>query len=356
MFDLKKIFNKTKQQMTYKNAGVDIDAADDLIERIKPLAKKTLIPEIISDIGGFAALCNIPSDIKNPVLVSGTDGVGTKLELAFKTGIHNTIGIDLVAMCVNDIITTGARPLFFLDYFATSNINVNIAEQVISGIANGCTQAKCALIGGETAELPGMYKSGTYDLAGFAVGVVDRNKIINGNNCVENDIILGVASNFLHSNGYSLARLILDKYIIDNHVDSINANELYKLYLTPTLIYVDAIEMLKKYLPENSIKAICHITGGGIPGNLPRVLPDNISANINFSSYKRPEVFNWLAENGNVEEDEMRKTFNLGIGLCIILSREYASKAIDILQQSGNNSWILGCVFNSNSEERVIFN
>ncbi|HQP39541.1 MAG TPA: phosphoribosylformylglycinamidine cyclo-ligase, partial [Polyangiaceae bacterium] len=264
--------------ITYKDAGVDIDAGDELVERIKPLARRVRIPEVLDDIGGFAGMCAVPAGLDQPVLVSGTDGVGTKLEVAFATGVHDTVGIDLVAMCVNDVVTTGARPLFFLDYFATSKLDVDVAEAVIRGITEGCRQAGCALMGGETAELPGMYRPGTYDLAGFAVGVAERSLILDGKEARPGDVVIGVASSGLHSNGYSLARRVVREVAQDDYSREIETLgcTIGKALLTPTRIYAAAVRAVLDSVPHGAVRAFSHITGGGLPGNLPRVLPNGL--------------------------------------------------------------------------------
>jgi phosphoribosylformylglycinamidine cyclo-ligase len=347
--------------ITYKDAGVDIDAGDALVDRIKPLAARLRIPEVIDDVGGFAGLCGLPAGMRDPVLVSGTDGVGTKLEVAFATGIHDTIGIDLVAMCVNDVITTGARPLFFLDYFATSRLDIDVAEAVIKGIAEGCGQAGCALLGGETAELPGMYREGCYDLAGFAVGVVERAELINGRHTRQGDVVVGVASSGLHSNGYSLARRIA----IDAsggqwslHVEALGTT-LASAFLVPTRIYSRAVQALRGAVAGNALRALCHITGGGLPGNLPRVLPDGFGARLNLASFKRPALFQWLQDHGPVEDAEMRRTFNLGVGMCVIVEPAHAEVAIQALRDAGEQAWPLGIVVSPPAstpfEQRVLF-
>lgn len=330
--------------ITYRDAGVDIDAGEALVSRIARLAKPTRIPEVIADIGGFAGLCGLPSGMREPVLVSGTDGVGTKLKVAFATGVHNTIGIDLVAMCVNDIITCGARPLFFLDYFGTGKLDVDVGEAVIAGIAQGCKQAGCALLGGETAELPGMYADGEYDLAGFAVGVVERSAILDGKAARVGDVAIGVASSGLHSNGYSLARRILTDQKIELGAvfpgDSRTAGE---VLLQPTRIYARAVQSLIAAL-GTEVRSLCHITGGGLPGNLPRVLPDHLGVAIELGSFERPNVFRVLQERGPVEEDELLRTFNVGVGLVAFIAASAADRAIEVLEQAGERAWRLGAL------------
>jgi phosphoribosylformylglycinamidine cyclo-ligase len=345
--------------ITYRQAGVDIDAGDALVERIARLAKPTRIPEVLADVGGFAGLCAVPGGLREPVLVSGTDGVGTKLKLAFATGIHDTVGIDLVAMCVNDVVTVGARPLFFLDYFATGKLDVDVGEAVVRGIASGCTDAGCALLGGETAELPGMYADGEYDLAGFAVGVVERSRILDGTRAVAGDVVIGVASSGLHSNGFSLARrVLLEKlgHALDAELPELDA-PLGRALLTPTRIYARAVAALLAATPD-AVRGISHITGGGLPGNVPRVLPDGLGARLDLASFLRPAIFDLIQRGGPVEEDEMRRTFNLGVGLVVIVGREAADAAIAALRSAGETAWVLGELIATDEREhdkRVTF-
>ncbi len=325
--------------LSYHDAGVDIDAGDDLVERIKPLVRRTQRPECLGGIGGFGGLFELPTDrYEKPVLVSGTDGVGTKLKLAITLDCHDTIGIDLVAMCVNDILVVGAEPLYFLDYFATAALSPSQAESVISGIATGCELAGAALIGGETAEMPGMYQSGDYDLAGFCVGVVEKKDIIDGRDIRAGDQVIGLASTGLHSNGYSLARAIVDRS--NASLDTpIGTSTLGQTLLTPTRIYVRSILDLLKACP---VKGIAHITGGGLPGNIPRVLPDTLECHIDPNAWHRPEIFQWLQSEGQVADDEMWRTFNCGIGLIIIVSPENAAKAEALLEQCGETAFHIG--------------
>ena len=325
--------------LSYRDAGVDIDAGDDLVERIKPLVRRTQRPECLGGIGGFGGLFELPTDrYEKPVLVSGTDGVGTKLKLAITLDCHDTIGIDLVAMCVNDILVVGAEPLYFLDYFATAALSPSQAESVISGIATGCELAGAALIGGETAEMPGMYQSGDYDLAGFCVGVVEKKDIIDGRDIRAGDQVIGLASTGLHSNGYSLARAIVDRS--NASLDTpIGTSTLGQTLLTPTRIYVRSILDLLKTCP---VKGIAHITGGGLPGNIPRVLPDTLECHIDPNAWHRPEIFQWLQSEGQVADDEMWRTFNCGIGLIIIVSPENAAKAKALLDQCGETAFHIG--------------
>ncbi|MBK7579988.1 MAG: phosphoribosylformylglycinamidine cyclo-ligase [Myxococcales bacterium] len=328
--------------VTYRDAGVDIDAGDELVERIKPLARSTRISEVVDGVGGFAGLCALPADIEDPLLVSGTDGVGTKLKVAFATGKHDTIGIDLVAMCANDVLTTGARPLFFLDYFACGKLDVDVAERVISGIAEGCRQAGCALIGGETAELPGMYAAGEYDLAGFCVGVVSRKALLGPARVRVGDAVIAVAATGLHSNGYSLARRVLEvemKLGLDAQLPGLEQS-VGDALLTPTKIYAKACLGLAKAVGAG-LHALCHVTGGGIEGNLPRVLPDGTGARIKLD-HVRPALFDVIARGGPVSETEMRKTFNLGVGLIAVVERECLDASLAALTAAGDTAWCMG--------------
>jgi len=345
--------------VTYKDAGVDIDAGDALVDRIGPLAKRTRIPEVISDVGGFAGLCAVPSGLEDPVLVSGTDGVGTKLKVAFATGIHDTVGIDLVAMCVNDVVTVGARPLFFLDYFGTGKLEVGVAEAVIRGIAEGCVQAGCALLGGETAELPGMYAAGEYDLAGFAVGVVERGAILDGKRVAEGDLAIGIASSGLHSNGFSLARHVVETSMGLSMKDPLPGLDQTagEALLVPTKIYARAVAALRDALGAD-LHALSHITGGGLPGNMPRVLPEGLGVRVDLASYTRPAIFRMLQERGPVDESEMRRTFNLGVGLVATVDKSRAGDAIAALSAAGETAWVLGEVIATPGaafEDRVVF-
>jgi phosphoribosylformylglycinamidine cyclo-ligase len=318
--------------LSYRDAGVDIDGGDALVEAIKPFARRTLRPEVLAGIGGFGALCEIPKKYRQPVLVSGTDGVGTKLKLAFALGRHDTVGIDLVAMSVNDVLVQGAEPLFFLDYFACGKLDQRIAAEVIKGIARGCELAGCALLGGETAEMPGMYPQGEYDLAGFCVGVVEKERIIDGRSIAPGDAILGLASSGPHSNGYSLIRKILER-----------AQPEFDL-LEPTRIYVKPILKLLESVP---VKGLAHITGGGITGNVPRALPDHTTANIRKDAWPRPPVFQWLQRTGNVAEDEMFRVFNCGIGMVLIVAASDARRAADALRAAGETVYEIGTIESS---------
>jgi len=323
---------------TYRDAGVDIDAGDALVENIKPFAKRTMRPEVMAGIGGFGALCGLPAKYKEPILVSGTDGVGTKLKLAFELNRHDTIGIDLVAMSVNDILTQGAEPLFFLDYFACGKLDVATATDVVKGIATGCEQSGCALIGGETAEMPGMYPSGEYDLAGFAVGVVEKSKIINGSTIQAGDVVLGLASSGAHSNGYSLIRRIIAEKKVDLTA-KLDGRPLSEVILAPTRIYVKPVLQLMQSI---DVKGLAHITGGGIVDNVPRVLTEGLTAHIDGKSWPRPPLFTWLQEQGNVAEAEMLRVFNCGIGMVIIVAAADAESAAANLRAAGETVWPVG--------------
>ena len=317
---------------------MDIDAGDALVERIKPHARRTMRPEVLAGIGGFGALVEISKKYREPVLVSGTDGVGTKLKLAFELNRHDTVGIDLVGMSVNDILVQGAEPLFFLDYFACGKLTLDTAEAVIAGIAQGCEQAGCALIGGETAEMPGMYPEGEYDLAGFAVGVVEKSRVIGGQHIVAGDVILGLASSGAHSNGYSLIRKLIDVSGVGLKSD-FNGQSFADALMTPTRIYVKPVLALIEKL---NVKGMAHITGGGLTGNLPRCLPDNIAARVDTRAWTRAPLFDWLQQAGELDDAEMLRTFNCGIGLCIVVSAADADAAIAQLTASGETVWKIG--------------
>lgn len=328
----------TTTSLSYRDAGVDIDAGDRLVDNIKPLAKRTLRPEVLTGIGGFGALFEISKKYKNPVLVSGTDGVGTKLKLAFQLKRHDTIGIDLVAMSVNDILVQGAEPLFFLDYFACGKLHVETATQVIGGIAAGCEQAGCALIGGETAEMPGMYPHDEYDLAGFAVGVVEKERIISGATIQAGDIVLGIASSGAHSNGYSLIRKIIE----NNHVDlaaDFHGQPLADVIMAPTRIYVKPLLALINQLP---VKGLAHITGGGLVENVPRILPDHLAAVLHRDAWEMPPLFGWLQQQGNVADHEMARVFNCGIGMVAVVAAAHAENALHSLRTAGETVWRIG--------------
>ena len=329
----------SSNSLSYRDAGVDIDAGNELVRQIGPIVKKTFRPGVMTALGGFGGLFELPLDkYKNPILVSGTDGVGTKLKVALMLGRHDTVGIDLVAMCVNDIIVTGAEPLFFLDYYATGKLQVETATSVVKGIAEGCLQSGAALIGGETAEMPGMYEGDDYDLAGFAVGIVEKSKLLSPESVTEGDALLGLASSGPHSNGYSLIRRILE--LADANLDEeIDGKPLGEALLSPTRIYVKSLLAL---IEETEVHALAHITGGGLPENLPRVLPQNLNAEIDLGSWKRPEIFNWLQRHGGVEESEMLRTLNCGIGMVVALPAEQADKATAILEAHGETVYRIG--------------
>lgn len=341
--------NDSKNSLSYKDAGVDIDAGAQLVERIKPIAKKTKRPGVMSGLGGFGSLFELPLDrYKTPVLVSGTDGVGTKLKLAMMLNKHDTIGIDLVAMCVNDIIVTGAEPLFFLDYYATGKLNLDVATDVISGIGKGCELSGAALVGGETAEMPGMYEGEDYDLAGFSVGIVEKENIIDGSAVDVGDVLIGLASSGAHSNGYSLIRKVIE--LQDNLDQTVDGEPLTDALLAPTRIYVKSLLALIKKCP---VHALAHITGGGITENLPRVLPENTVANVKLGSWPTPALFDWLQEEGNINDDEMLKTFNCGIGMVICVSKELADTALSELEALGESAYIIGDIAPAEGEPVV---
>jgi phosphoribosylformylglycinamidine cyclo-ligase len=329
--------------LTYRGAGVDIDEADRLVERIKPLAKQTAIPELLSSVGGFAGLCALPQGMRDPVLVSGTDGVGTKLKIAFAANRHDTVGIDLVAMSANDVVTTGARPLFFLDYFATAKLEVEQATRVLEGIVEGCKRAGCALLGGETAELPGMYLPGEYDLAGFVVGVAERADLLPRPDIRVGDVVIGLASDGLHSNGFSLARKVLIEHAqlpLDQVVPALGES-LADALLRPTRMYCKAA---LAGVRSGGVKAYCHVTGGGLPGNLPRVLPDGLGARLDPASWKRPAIFDLIAERGAVALDEMRMTFNLGLGFIAVVDPTRAKELMHVFDSTGERASIVGSI------------
>jgi phosphoribosylformylglycinamidine cyclo-ligase len=334
-------------RLTYRDAGVDIDAGDDLVERIKPFAKGTLRPGVLAGIGGFGALFEVPKGYREPVLVSGTDGVGTKLKLAFELGRHDTIGVDLVAMSVNDILTLGAEPLFFLDYYACGKLHVDTAAMVVKGIAVGCERAGCALIGGETAEMPGMYTVGEYDLAGFAVGVVEKSQIIDGTKIAPGDVLLGLASDGVHSNGYSLVRKIVAARKVDLET-RLGDTTLADLLLAPTRIYVRPILDLLKTV---HVKGLAHITGGGLVGNVPRILQESLTARIDRSAWQLPPIFEWLRAEGDVPDDEMLRVFNCGIGMVMVVSGDEADRAMAALRQSGERVYRIGVVDTRGADE-----
>ncbi len=338
-----------KQTLSYKDAGVDINAGNELVDRIKPHVKRTRRPEVIGGLGGFGALCAIPAKYKEPILVSGTDGVGTKLRLAIDLHKHNSIGIDLVAMCVNDLIVQGAEPLFFLDYYATGKLDVDVASDVIKGIADGCEQSGCALIGGETAEMPGMYHANDYDLAGFCVGVVEKNEIIDGSEVRVGDALIALASSGPHSNGYSLIRKILEVAKVSAAETLLEGKPLAEHLLAPTKIYVKSILQLIKRV---DVHAIAHLTGGGFWENIPRVLPDHVRAVINEQSWQWPAIFKWLQQNGNVDTHEMYRTFNCGVGMVIALPQEDVETALALLAQTGEKAWVIGQIEHLDEQDK----
>ncbi len=343
--------NDNTTSLSYRDAGVDIDAGNSLVEKIKPLVKNTFRPGVMTGLGGFGALFELPVDkYRQPVLVSGTDGVGTKLKLALEMGKHDTIGIDLVAMCVNDIVVTGAEPLFFLDYYATGHLELETATQVISGIAKGCELSGCALTGGETAEMPGMYEGSDYDLAGFAVGIVEKQEIIQASAVKAGDVLLGIASSGPHSNGYSLIRKVLEHSGADIKAD-FDGRTLGEALLAPTHLYVKPLlELMKTVRPH----AFAHITGGGLTENLPRVLPEHTAAQIDLSSWQRPAIFDWIQQNGNIEEQEMLRTFNCGIGMVVCISADDKAQTIEILQQQGETVSVIGQIESCDCKEPCV--
>ncbi|USE34524.1 phosphoribosylformylglycinamidine cyclo-ligase [Endozoicomonas sp. SCSIO W0465] len=336
----------SRTSLSYKDAGVDIDAGNALVERIKQVAKATSRPEVMGGLGGFGALCQLPTGYREPVLVSGTDGVGTKLKLAMDLDMHDHIGIDLVAMCVNDLLVCGAEPLFFLDYYATGKLNVDVAERVVTGIGKGCKQSGCALIGGETAEMPGMYQGDDYDLAGFCVGVVEKSAIIDGSKVSAGDVLIGLKSSGPHSNGYSLIRKVLDVAGSDLNAP-LEGRPLAEHLMAPTRIYVKLLLQLQKELP---IHAMAHITGGGLPENLPRVIPRGCRALINTQSWEIPAIFRFLQEKGNIDAFELYRTFNCGIGMVLCIPESHREQAIKHLEALGEESVIIGHIESADSD------
>jgi phosphoribosylformylglycinamidine cyclo-ligase len=327
--------------LTYRDAGVDIEAGDALVDRIKPLVRRTQRPEVLAGIGGFGALVELPpGQWRQPVLVSGTDGVGTKLRLAIDSGRHDTIGIDLVAMCVNDVAVQGAEPLFFLDYYATGKLQVDVAESVISGIVEGCVQAGCALVGGETAEMPGMYHGEDYDLAGFCVGVVEKSAIIDGRHVAAGDVVIGLASSGAHSNGYSLIRRLVARAQVDRST-LLEGVPLLDRLLVPTRIYVRSMLALARALP---VHAFAHITGGGLTDNIPRVLPEGLEVALERAAWPRDPLFAWLQATGGIDEAEMLRTFNCGIGMVVIVAAANAPDALALLRERGETAFPIGVV------------
>jgi phosphoribosylformylglycinamidine cyclo-ligase len=344
---------ENKSGLNYKDAGVDIAAGNALVERIKPIAARTRIPGVMAGLGGFGSLFELPLDkYKNPVLVSGTDGVGTKLKLAIDSGIHNTVGIDLVAMCVNDIIVQGAEPLFFLDYFATGKLDVNTAAAVIEGIGKGCELAGAALVGGETAEMPNMYADGDYDLAGFCVGIVEKSEMLDGSKVSLGDKLIGLASSGAHSNGYSLIRKIIERNQASLD-EPFNGKTLGETLLAPTRIYVKPLLSLMKKI---DIHALAHITGGGLTENLPRVIPDNLNAQIDLKSWQFPAIFDWLQSNGNVSQADMLITFNCGVGMVVCVAAEDEVATLNLLNELGETAFVMGEIIAGEGKAEVIYN
>jgi phosphoribosylformylglycinamidine cyclo-ligase len=345
--------SEEKQSLSYKDAGVDIDAGNALVENIKGAVKRTTRPEVMGGLGGFGSVCQLPTGYKEPVLVAGTDGVGTKLRLAIDLKKHDTVGIDLVAMCVNDLIVQGAEPLFFLDYYATDKLDVAVASSVVSGIADGCVLSGCALVGGETAEMPGMYHAGDYDIAGFCVGVAEKSRLLDGSLVSAGDQLIALASSGPHSNGYSLIRKVLQ-------VNNTDTNEMFQgksigdHLIEPTKIYVKSVLSLLK---EVEVHALSHITGGGFWENIPRVLPNNAQAIIDGNSWQWPDIFNWLQEKGNITEHEMYRTFNCGVGMIIVVPADQVEKSLTLLTEQGEKAWHIGEINTLPSgEEQVIIN
>lgn len=343
--------SEQKQSLSYKDAGVDIDAGNALVENIKSAVKRTTRPEVMGGLGGFGSVCQLPTGYKEPVLVAGTDGVGTKLRLAIDLDKHDTVGIDLVAMCVNDLIVQGAEPLFFLDYYATAKLDVTVATSVVEGIAEGCVRAGCALVGGETAEMPGMYHKGDYDIAGFCVGIAEKSRLIDGTKVVAGDQIIALASSGPHSNGYSLIRKVLAVNETDTN-ELLNGKSVGDHLIEPTKIYVKSVLALLK---EVDAHALCHITGGGFWENIPRVLPESAKAVIDGSSWQWPEIFNWLQEKGNITTHEMYRTFNCGVGMIIVVPAEKVAQSLELLNAHGEHAWHIGEIANADdNEEQVV--
>jgi phosphoribosylformylglycinamidine cyclo-ligase len=345
--------SEQKQSLSYKDAGVDIDAGNALVENIKGAVKRTTRPEVMGGLGGFGSVCQLPTGYKEPVLVAGTDGVGTKLRLAIDLGKHDTVGIDLVAMCVNDLIVQGAEPLFFLDYYATAKLDVDVASSVVEGIAEGCVRSGCALVGGETAEMPGMYQKGDYDIAGFCVGVAEKSRLIDGTKVQAGDQIIALASSGPHSNGYSLIRKVLEVNNTDTN-ELLNGKSIGDHLIEPTNIYVKPLLALLK---EVEAHALCHITGGGFWENIPRVLPENAQAIVDGNSWQWPEIFNWLQEKGNITTHEMYRTFNCGVGMIVVVPADKVELSLELLKDQGESAWHIGSIANmkgDDNEEQVV--
>ena len=344
--------SSTPTPLSYKDAGVDIDAGDALIERIKPLAKKTMREGVLAGIGGFGALFEVPKRYKEPVLVSGTDGVGTKLKLAFEWNMHDTVGIDLVAMSVNDVLVQGAEPLFFLDYFACGKLDIDTAAAVIGGIARGCELSGCALIGGETAEMPGMYPAGEYDLAGFAVGAVEKSKILTGAGVLPGDVVLGLASHGVHSNGFSLVRKCIERAEAAGTVPAtLDGKPFRQAIMEPTRLYVKNVLAA---LAEHPIKALAHITGGGLLENIPRVLPQGMAAHLTKGSWPQTELFAWLQKTAGIDDIEMNRTFNNGIGMVVVIDQNHAQACAETLRQSGEKVYQIGVIAAQGDGHQVV--
>lgn len=344
--------SEQKQSLSYKDAGVDIDAGNALVENIKGAVKRTKRPEVMGGLGGFGSVCELPTGYKEPVLVAGTDGVGTKLRLAIDLAKHDSVGIDLVAMCVNDLIVQGAEPLFFLDYYATAKLDVDVASSVVEGIAEGCVQSGCALVGGETAEMPGMYHQGDYDIAGFCVGVAEKSRLIDGSNVAAGDQLIALGASGPHSNGFSLIRKVLEVNNTDTN-ELLAGKKIADHLLEPTKIYVKSVLALLK---DVEVHALSHITGGGFWENIPRVLPDAAQAVIKGDSWQWPSIFNWLQEQGNITEHEMYRTFNCGVGMIIAVPADKVAQSIEVLTAHGENAWHIGEIADkAEGEEQVIF-
>ena len=329
----------SQSPLSYRDAGVDIDAGDALVERIKPLARRTLREGVLTGIGGFGALFELPKRFREPVLVSGTDGVGTKLKLAFEWDAHDGVGIDLVAMSVNDVLVQGAEPLFFLDYFACGKLDVDVAARVVGGIARGCEESGCALIGGETAEMPGMYPPGEYDLAGFCVGAVEKSAIVDGRAIVPGDVVLGIASSGVHSNGYSLVRRIVERVGAAALPATLDGQPFRERVMAPTRLYVKPVLAAMQQL---RVKGMSHITGGGLVENIPRCLPEGTTAVLEQRAWPRPEIFDWLQREGGVAEAEMHRTFNCGIGFVLVVAPDDAQRALQVLREQGQSAYRIG--------------
>ncbi|WDE07350.1 phosphoribosylformylglycinamidine cyclo-ligase [Thalassomonas viridans] len=342
--------SEQKQSLSYKDAGVDIDAGNALVENIKGAVKRTTRPEVMGGLGGFGSVCQLPAGYKEPVLVAGTDGVGTKLRLAIDLQKHDSVGIDLVAMCVNDLIVQGAEPLFFLDYYATAKLDVDVASNVVSGIAEGCIQAGCALVGGETAEMPGMYHQGDYDIAGFCVGVAEKSRLLDGTKVAAGDQLIALGASGPHSNGYSLIRKVLEVSNTDTN-EMLGDKSIGEHLLTPTKIYVRSVLALLKKV---DVHALSHITGGGFWENIPRVLPENAKAMINKASWQWPQIFNWLQEKGNISEHEMYRTFNCGVGMIIAVPADKLETSLEILKAQGENAWHIGAIDSAAAGEEQV--